>query len=830
MPTKRRTPLQYFTFFTETEVLIGGRSMSMKRRYSVAVLVSILFMVTSSIFINCSSQFSSQSAAALSGNSQINFSAGLEILRYTQKPNSITNLTNDVVRYEVVAGFQSLVDRVEYRLNNGDWATAYDQEIVLTSLSNGPQKISIRAISNTGSISEALDYVWSVDNISPQITTNSKPNAQIIELSTQVVFSVSEPVSSQNCQLNGVNLNNCVSPLMLTNLVLNTSYVLTIEVMDLAGNLSSTETVQFSVVPASQGQPSIIFSTKPSSPSGLTNPAFGFSEAGGGNSLVSFRCQLDAGASFDCVSGVQTSNLVEGQHQFAVTGFTSSGVASITATYSWFVDLTAPTIVLSPGIFEKYVQSVSETNIDPSSAAEQLKVGPFPSQVLIATVDNFGVSQVQCQLLRYKPSLKNCSLEPTPLAQAECQKNPYKFVSFEEIDAYRDCPASYVMDSKIPGGVYRLKIRARDLAGNQMITAGEFRIAESQVPIMSVHLSGGGALPGNFIVLDIDSNLLDAGGLDSTYGQWGIMPSTSFAPAMGIVWANESGILEGLNYTLLPSDQSKVKIFAIAGHSSADTSSNILYLGGKLEKLGLKGSYFQSIYNAENPGNASFDVDPTTKYTLNSLTDFDLLMPMESKANYDVRQSSQLASVWGVSSATAAHHPAMVQSAITQSVLSGLFGSGAIRLGGFDFDGSTPAITRAKDRAVGELLGRIIKSALIQNKKIFISLTGDGTTKGSSLSWLSDSTATIQVFMAVDPAAFSGYSLKNYMIGGFTPGNGSVHSASVAATSVEKAAAVMTCNYLAFAKKQNCNLSDIKNLLTADQVQSSTVIVPSAGN
>ena len=134
--------------------------MNVKRRLSIAVLFSIFFMFTSSMFMNCSSKkFVSQSATDLTDAIQFNFSEGVEVIKIVEMPRSLTADVNGIVRYEIVAEKLEAVDFVEYKINSENWKVAYEPEILLTSLMNGSQKISFRATSKYGSQSDEVSYI-----------------------------------------------------------------------------------------------------------------------------------------------------------------------------------------------------------------------------------------------------------------------------------------------------------------------------------------------------------------------------------------------------------------------------------------------------------------------------------------------------------------------------------------------------------------------------------------------------------------------------------------------------------------------------------------------
>lgn len=665
------------------------------------------------MFINCSSKkFVSQSAIDISDAIQYNLSGGVEVLRFADTPQSLTSDVNDVVRYEIVEGKLDVVEFVEYKLNSEDWKPAYDSEIVLTGLMNGAQKISIRATSKTGSQSDELHYMWLVDSISPVITFNSKPAAQIIESMAQVNFSFSEAVGSVSCRLNNQVINNCSSPLTLNNLVTGITYQFLLQATDLVGN-GSSGSFQFTVV--DDGLPSISFLNKPNSYSNVVNPEFTFGEAGGSNSLVRFSCKIDDGPASACVSGVQTGNLEPGEHKLEVVGFTSEDVQSRVATYIWTIDTMSPSVAIQSGVFEKYIPIALENNSDVSLDADTFRIKSKPGVVSVPNSDDIGIAQVQCQLLRYKAALKDCTAEPTGAAQAACNANPYIFNSFEIFAGYSDCKAGYQLPADVSGGIFRLKVKATDLAGNQKITAAEIRIAESNVPVIAVHLSGGGALPGSFIVRDLNNQILESG-----YGLWGIdvLANPFSVNSMGIDWAVSSQILAGINTIVQESDKDKIKFFAIANRSKADSGLNKLNIGGAIEQFKVFGAYRQSISDSPSgAGVASFIKDPSSVQFATNIYDFQNSLTNEPASLFDVRSDSALADIWSVDTNTNPSHAVLVRSAVVNSVLNGVYASGHIRLGGYDIDGTNLLQSGMKDLVVGELLGRIVKTALVKNKK-----------------------------------------------------------------------------------------------------------------
>jgi hypothetical protein len=90
---------------------------------------------------------------------------------------------------------------------------------------------------------------------------------------------------------------------------------------------------------------------KPSTPSANTNPSFSFTHT----SYSSFQCQLDGGSFHTCTSGNPVGSisgvhppLSNGSHTFVVEAVGPNNLTTNTASYTWTIDATAPTIGTKP--------------------------------------------------------------------------------------------------------------------------------------------------------------------------------------------------------------------------------------------------------------------------------------------------------------------------------------------------------------------------------------------------------------------------------------------------------------------------------------------------
>ena len=88
------------------------------------------------------------------------------------------------------------------------------------------------------------------------------------------------------------------------------------------------------------GQPTI--GDKPDVATASTTATFTFTSS----DAASFECSLDAAAFAACTSPVTYTGLAEGPHSFSVRGVDAEGAPGESATHSWTIDTTAPSLVL----------------------------------------------------------------------------------------------------------------------------------------------------------------------------------------------------------------------------------------------------------------------------------------------------------------------------------------------------------------------------------------------------------------------------------------------------------------------------------------------------
>jgi hypothetical protein len=188
------------------------------------------------------------------------------------------------------------------------------------------------------------------------------------------------------------------------------------------------------------------------------------------------------------------------------------------------------------------------------------------------------------------------------------------------------------------------------------------------------------------------------------------------------------------------------------------------------------------------------------------------LMSGNSTGNLDPRQNQQVATTWGIQGNTTTSAENYVFGSLTYNAIMGNIGSVNLRKGGYDYHNGTRTTGDANDQNAGRIIGQILRTAEILNKKVFILVTSDGsvTSAESDLpgsAWASDGGVRGAAYMlAFDP---SGKKLTDVsQLGHFTQAQ-AADDRTIVGSSPERAAASMFINYLSF----NNRISDLDKVL-----------------
>jgi hypothetical protein len=175
-------------------------------------------------------------------------------------------------------------------------------------------------------------------------------------------------------------------------------------------------------------------------------------------------------------------------------------------------------------------------------------------------------------------------------------------------------------------------------------------------------------------------------------------------------------------------------------------------------------------------------------------------------ADLDPRQNANVAAVWGINANSAANSQSVVFASMVMSALTGVSGSAALEMGGYDYHDNTRTSGDTQDGNAGDVLGRILQTAAVLNKKVFVYVTSDGATVSPASDdraapWSSDrGSAGCGYMLAFDPAGRP--PTGGFQLGHFTAGQ-AADDKFITGGSAQLAAAAVFVNWLSFNKRMD---------------------------
>ena len=266
-----------------------------------------------------------------------------------------TGTTDRVVNYSSGSGSDTLT--FNYTVQAGDTSSDLDY-VSPTSLALISGTVADTATNNAaltlaspgslGSLGANQGIV--IDTTAPITSIDTSPSNPSASTAAAFTFSATDTGGSGaagfECSLDGEVFNNCTSPHNLSSLG-DGSHSFQVQAVDNAGNTDATPVSYTWVVDASAPATNIL--ANPSNPSKSTSAAFVFSgNDGSGVGVAGFECKLETGAFSACTSPLVLTSLSDGSQTFQVRATDSLGNVDPTpASYTWTVDTTGPTVVLT---------------------------------------------------------------------------------------------------------------------------------------------------------------------------------------------------------------------------------------------------------------------------------------------------------------------------------------------------------------------------------------------------------------------------------------------------------------------------------------------------
>lgn len=372
-------------------------------------------------------------------------------------------------------------------------------------------------------------------------------------------------------------------------------------------------------------------------------------------------------------------------------------------------------------------------------------------------------------------------------------------------------------------------------------------------PLMVLNLAGGAGLMANFVPMTM------AGAPLSSYSKMGMGTAPGLVDVFnGVKFYSASGLLAGLNAGSTATTRDKTAFAGLCVRSQDDSANNMFAIEGLVTKAGLVGANLAHLERGGSRHQPAV-ISPPAPLAISRLDDIRNSLGYAGALNgkLNVAQKQKLAKLikdlsesqarrlmanssgdqikkvvecagiknidlnsgtpTGISLAEELGNNAAIRTAwgnpaagaamniyanMTYNVLQGNAGCGTITLGGYDYHDNTRTTGDNLDNAAGVIIGRMLETAALMNKKLFIYVTSDGSVVSADSAtagtpWTSDrGDAGCNYVIAFDPAGRP--ETTGTQVGGFTNGQ-TADAAHMIGNSPELAAVAGFANYMSFA-------------------------------
>jgi hypothetical protein len=315
------------------------------------------------------------------------------------------------------------------------------------------------------------------------------------------------------------------------------------------------------------------------------------------------------------------------------------------------------------------------------------------------------------------------------------------------------------------------------------------------IPFITLNLSGGAGLSGNYIALDQGGQMLPS------YTNMGLGKAPPVEREFGNVgFAGMNGgaliskFLQGVRETA-PNGIQKTAFVAVCVRSRDDSSENKFAADGLLARAGLMGSLLPNLGRRANTvagiGQAAAVLPPPAPLIVNSFTALanslgyagalgTVLKPQQKEAlarlvsqlsasqtrklasvqsgdeiktvldcagiknedllkqgtgavdpRLDMQAGAQINTIWNINAGTAANNQDLIFASMAYNALKNQCGSVALELGGYDYHDNTRTTGDTRDLAAGRNIGRMLETANALNRPVYIYVTSDGATSSA---------------------------------------------------------------------------------------------------
>ncbi len=255
-------------------------------------------------------------------------------------PSSPSNQSTGTFLFSGTDNFSSALV-YECRVNGATFATCVSPYNF--NLAAGTHIFEVRAKDAAGNTSTPASYNWIIDLSAPTVTIRSGPAFFSNTTNAQFVFDGVDqgtPITRFDCRMDAGAFVSCNSPSAQSALAAG-AHIFQVRGYDSAGNMSAPASYSWTI---DLRPPQVQITSTPAKETRQTSATFQFVASDAESSVQSTECRIDSGTFQACNNSVVYNNLAEGNHTFEVRATDVAGNISSPATYTWFVDLTAPSL------------------------------------------------------------------------------------------------------------------------------------------------------------------------------------------------------------------------------------------------------------------------------------------------------------------------------------------------------------------------------------------------------------------------------------------------------------------------------------------------------
>ncbi|MDQ1626846.1 MAG: large repetitive protein, partial [Actinomycetota bacterium] len=384
---------------------------------------------------------------------------------------------------------------------------------------DGPHTFQVTATDQAGNVGPTATYHFTIDTAVPPVTLDGTPPNPTNDNTPTFTYSSPKAGVVFTCAFAPVGrvspvFSSCPGGTFTSSALTDGTYAFTVRATDAAGNVGSA-TSQLTIDTAAPAAPTI--TSKPAVNSAVAQPSFGFTAEPG----ASFQCSLtpSAAVAAPCGTGEQYGPLADGAYTFKVFAKDAAGNVSLTTSYAFTVDTTAPTATISAGpsgltkgTSQSFTFSANEAAATKCQLApvEQtftactspksypaLADGAYTFQVL-ATDTAGNVSQAASRsftvdstapvvTLVTKPA--SLTKDPSPVfsySSSETATGSCSLVTSGSADLFTPCASTIGYTGKADG-TYRFTAKATDAAGNTGTSASYTFTIDTAAPVVTIN-------------------------------------------------------------------------------------------------------------------------------------------------------------------------------------------------------------------------------------------------------------------------------------------------------------------------------------------------------